>query len=483
MTHITYYMCMSKAYVGSRLRQLRRERDLSQATLAATLGLSASYVNQIEHDVRPLTVSVLSKITEAFGIDATFFSHEDDSRLLAEVKDVVVDKEVCAQPVDFEELAEIVTDHPAVAKAMVDMHRRYRTIRDKLSLLTDQRSHGLDEINDQPLDVFDMPHEQVRDFIHANHNYFHALDLAAEDLHHSLGLSITSTTETLAALKRRITESHGVRITLTADSATLHRFDPESLTLELSHLLGPGQQAFRIASELAYLECGDLVDQLVAAGELTTHESELLAARGLSSYFAAALLLPYETFHTMLEKSRYDLEYLSNLTGLGFETICHRASTMQRPGLRGIPFTFIRVDRAGNMSKRLSAGGFHFTHSGGTCPLWNVYEAFSQPSRIQRQFASMPDGRTYVWVARTVHHHYGEFSRQGKEFAIGLGCEARHASRMVYFDGMSLSNPDTAAPIGPGCRVCARTSCAQRAFPAIQGIAHFDAHSSSMAAY
>ncbi|WKD62098.1 DNA-binding transcriptional repressor PuuR [Corynebacterium ciconiae DSM 44920] len=482
VTPLTYYVSMGKTYVGSRLRQLRRERDLSQASLADTLGLSASYVNQIEHDVRPLTVSVLSKITEAFGIDATFFSREDDSRLLAEVKDVIADKELVSQPVDLAELSEVVADHPAVAKTIVDMHRRYRSIRDKLSLLTDHRSHA-DEINDQPGDVLDMPHEQVRDFIHANNNYFHSLDTAAEKLHHTLGLSLNTSPSILAALHRYVTETHGVTVVPTTASSTLHRFDPSTSTLEISTLISPGQQAFRIASELAYLEIGPELHQLVDEAEFTTHESTLLALRGLASYYAAALLLPYTEFHERVEKSRYDLEYLASYTGLGFETICHRVSTLQRPGLRGIPFTFIRVDRAGNMSKRLSAAGFHFTHSGGTCPLWNVYEAFSSPGHLQRQFASMPDGRTYVWVARTVSHRYGTFEQRGKEFAIGLGCEARHAGRMVYFDSMPVSTPAAAVPIGPGCRVCARTDCAQRAFPAIQGITRVDAHSSSLAAY
>ena len=60
----------------------------------ALWALSASYVNQIEHDVRPLTVPVLQRITNTFGVDATFFSRDDDSRLLAEVQDVVMGKEI-----------------------------------------------------------------------------------------------------------------------------------------------------------------------------------------------------------------------------------------------------------------------------------------------------------------------------------------------------------------------------------------------------
>lgn len=168
---------------------------------------------------------------------------------------------------------------------------------------------------------------------------------------------------------------------------------------------------------------------------------------------------------------------------MGYETICHRLSTLQRPNLRGIPFTFVRVDRAGNMSKRQSATGFHFTHSGGTCPLWNVYETFTNPGQIMRQMTQMPDGRNYLWIARTVRHHRGRYNEPGKLFAIGLGCEARHAERTVYSQGMDLENFTGATPIGAGCRVCTRDNCAQRAFPPVHRTITIDAHRSTVAPY
>lgn len=160
---------MPKTYVGSRLKQLRRERDLSQASLAHTLGLSASYVNQIEHDVRPLTLPVLNRITDAFGVDATFFSRDDDSRLLAEIQDVVLDKELCPSPIALQDLHEMVQNHPDIARIMVEMHRRYRNVREKLSVATDVRLTAAD----QPAvaQALSMPHDEVRDFFYARQNY------------------------------------------------------------------------------------------------------------------------------------------------------------------------------------------------------------------------------------------------------------------------------------------------------------------------
>lgn len=475
---------MGKTYVGSRLRQLRRERDLSQASLATTLGLSASYVNQIEHDVRPLTVPVLLRITEAFGVDATFFSRDDDSRLLAEIQDVVTDKELCPSAVDLQELSELVYNHPAIARSMVDMHRRYRNVRDKLSIATDTRRRidlNVPATNNQALS---MPHDEVRDFFYARQNYLDALDTTAEEIAGELGVERFGIRDTEDALTHRLRDRHGVEISTSSElDGTLHQFDRDAGRLELASQLTTGQRAFRMAAELAYLEAGADIDELVAEEHFTSEATINLARRGVASYFAAAVVLPYRTIHSEAERSGYDVEYLRSVFGVGYETVASRLSTLQRPNLRGIPFTFVRVDRAGNMSKRQSATGFHLAHSGGTCPLWNIYETFTNPGAIMRQLAQMPDGRNYLWIARTVRHHQGRFGQSGKLFAIGLGCEARHADRTVYAEGLDLDDLSGATPIGAGCRVCPREKCAQRAFPPIHEEITIDAHRSSIAPY
>jgi len=79
----------------------------------------------------------------------------------------------------------------------------------------------------------------------------------------------------------------------------------------------------------------------------------------------------------------------------------------------------------------------------------------------------MPDGRSYLWTARTVTRRYGGYGTLGKTFAIGLGCDLRHAHRLVYSHGLDLASPSALVPIGPGCKVCDRDTCPQRAFPSI----------------
>ncbi|MDV3133928.1 acetate metabolism transcriptional regulator RamB [Mycobacterium sp. 29Ha] len=470
---------MAKTFVGSRVRQLRGERGYSQAALAQMLGISPSYLNQIEHDVRPLTVSVLLRITEVFGVDATFFASEDDTRLVAELREVTLDRDV-AIDVDLAEISDMVSSHPALAHAMVNLHRRYRLTTAQLAAVTEDRhsdSSGLSSGSG----AITMPHEEVRDYFYQRQNYLHELDTAAEDLTIRMRMHRAELTRELAD---RLTRVHGVHIKQQIDlgGTVLHRYDPVSKTLEISGHLSSGQTVFRMAAELAYLEFGALIDKLVDEGNFTSEESTVLARLGLANYFAAATVLPYRQFHDVAEKFRYDVERLSAFYAVSFETIAHRLSTLQRPSMRGVPLSFVRVDRAGNMSKRQSATGFHFSSSGGTCPLWNVYETFASPGKIGVQIAQMPDGRNYMWVARTVERRAHRYGQPGKTFAIGLGCELRHAHRLVYSEGLDLSG-DNSTPIGAGCRVCERDNCPQRAFPALGRALDIDEHRSTVSPY
>jgi XRE family transcriptional regulator, fatty acid utilization regulator len=470
---------VAKTFVGSRVRQLRSERGFSQAALAQMLDISPSYLNQIEHDVRPLTVAVLLRITEVFGVDATFFASQDDTRLVAELREVTLDRDLGVE-VDPAEIADVVAAHPAVARALVNLHRRYRLTTTQLAAATEDRfsdgsgfSSGSGSIT--------MPHEEVRDYFYERQNYLHELDAAAEDLTVRMGMHRADLARDLSD---RLTRVHGVHIVQRIDlgDSVLHRFDPQTKTLEIGRHLASGQYVFKLAAELGYLEFGDLIDGMVTEGNFTSDEAVKLARLGLANYFAAATVLPYRQFHDVAEKFRYDVERLSAFYSVSYETVAHRLSSLQRPAMRGVPLSFVRVDRAGNMSKRQSATGFHFSSSGGTCPLWNVYETFANPGKIGVQIAQMPDGRSYMWVARTVERRASRYGQPGKTFAIGLGCELRHAHRLVYSEGLDLAG-EIATPIGAGCRVCERDNCPQRAFPALGRALDLDEHRSTVSPY
>ncbi len=455
---------MRKTFMGVRLRTLREQRGLTQAALAHALDLSPSYVNQLENNQRPLSVPVLLKLQAALGVDLQWFSEDEEARLIAQLQDAAADAGPGAA-IAAAELRALAQQMPAVARRLIELQRQAREARERLEALADG-------IGDRALlsgVAPTQPHEEVRDFFYARHNHITELDALAEALHAQLKPASALAGELAPALQRLLKQRHGVMVQSAepGSSGALRRYDSARRVLRLHPELEPGQRSFQLGVQLALLEAGELIAQIVAGAALHSDESRALARIGLASYFAGALVLPYGAFLAAAQALRYDIELLARRFGVSFETVCHRLSTLQRPEAPGVPFFFIRVDRAGNISKRQSATDFHFSRSGGTCPLWNVYEAFAQPDRVLTQLAQMPDGRTYLWIARSVRSPGAGFGAPERAFAVALGCDRRHAASLVYSRGLALDDPAAATPIGPGCKVCDRPACAQRAFPAL----------------
>ncbi|GGJ80496.1 DNA-binding protein [Pilimelia anulata] len=455
-----------KIYARAKLRRLRDEHGLSQTELARRLDISTSYLNQIEHSQRPLTAAVLLRIAEVLGVDPEFFSDVEEERLGTDLRAALAD-EATGERISPIEVGELVRDHPGVARALVALHRRYREAAERVATLAGPAGSTPEALTE--------PHDDVRDFFYAHHNYFDALDVAAERLARDLD---AVPGRAAVALTRHLAREYGVRVVATAPGrpgADLRRYDPDSGVLYLAGGQTDGQRAFQLATQLAFLRHGELIAAL-AAGPALGDTAAALARLGLAGYYAAAVLMPYTAFHAAAADLRYDVELLGARFGVGFEAVCHRLSTLQRPGRRGIPFSFLRVDRAGNISKRHSATDFHFSRLGGTCPLWTVYEAFAAPGRVLTQVAEMPDGKRYFWLARTITRGgYGHRAPRST-FAVALGCELRHAPRLVYSEGIALDDPRAATPIGLGCRICERRDCAQRARPPAGGRLTVDPH-------
>lgn len=469
---------MKKLYVGVRLRRLREERRITQIALAQSLGISPSYLNQLENNQRPLTAPVLLKLSEILGVDVQTFAEGEEARLIADLRDAFADP-ASGEPIAAAELREVASAMPAVGREIVALHRRYRQALERADAMALQI--GLSG-GDVSAIAAQAPYEQVRDYFYAHHNYFDAIDRRAEELSDMLNLEPYLAFESLSTY---LELEHDVRAMLAPmDEGRARRaFDPKARLITVSNHLDAGQRAFQLAIQIALLSANDVIAPLAQEAGAGSPQTERLARIGLANHFAAALLMPYRKFLAAAEAERYDIERLGQRFDQGFETISHRLASLQRPDAAGVPFFFIRVDRAGNISKRQSATDFHFSRVGGACPLWNVYEAFAQPGRILTQMAQMPDGRTYLWIARTVHHDTGRFGEPGKTFAIGLGCDLRHAGRLVYSKGLRLDDMSAATPIGAGCKVCERPACAQRAFPQIGRALAVDENRSVVAPY
>jgi len=450
-----------KLFMGPRVRRLRKSLGLTQARMAEDLGVSTSYLNLIERNQRPLSAQLLLRLAETFDVDLRSFSGDGEAQAYAALSEIFADplfKDVDIGKLDMEELA---SSSPRALEAMTTLYRAYRDAAVKSAALSERLA---DRDRVALLEDSTSPVEDVREAIHAARNYFPALDETAEELSQALDLKSGDAFGVLAA---RLQADHGIDLTVMPAEVMgerLRYYDRHRRRLLVSELLPQSGRLFQLAYQIGLLEQRDLIDKTLDEAGLSKSESRRLGRVSLTNYFAAALLMPYGRFLQAAESFRYDIERLAHRFSMSFEQVCHRLTTLQRPGARGIPFFFIRIDNAGNVSKRFSAGRFHFSKFGGTCPLWNVHDSFQTPGQIYTQIVEMPDETQYFSIARTVQRAGGSYDTPAQRLAIGLGCDLSYAPRLVYADGYDLETPK-ATPIGINCLLCERPNCSQRAHP------------------
>jgi predicted transcriptional regulator/DNA-binding XRE family transcriptional regulator len=454
-------MATRKALLGNKIRRLRQDRNLTQQGMAERLGISPSYLNLIEHDERPVTVALLLKLGQVFDVDLQELSDDVERRLALALREVFADPGLGATEIDLEEIRRLVTAAPKAGRAIADLYRAWRTAREDAQSLTLGLPSGTTK-------RIVLPTEEARDFFESRANHFAAVEDAAEKLWSGAELSGADLERGLMA---RLSSRHGITINVAPVemmNGALRRFDSRARTLTIAEVLPRPSRGFQFAYQLGLLEARAVIDSAIQAAKLSSSESETLCRVGLANYFAGAVLMPYAAFLAAARTARYDIETLMHRFGVSFEQVCHRFSTLQRPGETGVPFFFARADTAGNVTKRFSAAGFHFSRFGGSCPRLVLHEAFATPELIRTQVARLPDGATFFCVARTIERPGGGFHAPSSRYAVSIGCDISRAPELVYADGLNLERVETAAEIGVGCRLCERQNCRQRAFPPLQ---------------
>ena len=451
-----------KVLLGHKIRRFREELGLKQSEMAEQIEISSSYLNLIEHNQRPVTVQLLFRLGQAFDIDLKEFAEDDNARLYAGLREVFGDPLFGERRARESDIRAISEAGPTAAEAVLTLYKSYRELREDSQVLAEhlasrETPHGLGG------QVF--PVEEVREFLQSESNHFPEIEASAERLWIDAELDPT---DVFRGLSKYFKEVQGIDVrVLPVDvmPETIRRYDFHRRRVLLSELLSPSGRVFQLGVQLALNTHRELLDGHVDRADLSSSEARRLCRLSLANYLAACIIMPYGRFLDAAQKLRYNIEILQRRFGASFEQVCHRLTTLNRSGARGIPFFFIRVDNAGNVSKRLSGGGFYFARFGGTCPRWIVHDAFRMPGQIQTQVAEMPDSSRFFTIARTVDAAETRTWEQPPRYAIGLGCDIRDANRLVYADGVGLENHRSTTAIGVACRVCERLDCRQRAHP------------------
>ena len=447
-------MPTQKLYAGAKLREIRTRLSITQRDFAAKLGVSLPYLNQMENNKRPLSTTVVLALAQEFGVDVTELGQGDAERMISDMREALADPVFADAAPPIADLRLTASNAPGLARAFLELHRAYRQTHERLASLDE--ALGREGAQLQP-----SPWEEVRDFFHYCDNYIDAVDKAAEHA----ATKLTGTDRVRAALRGLENEGLHVRF---ANVPDLRRFDELRQELTLSSLAAPETQTFQMMLQLALTRHGKLLDATLDLGRFQSDAARAIARLGLANYFAGAAMMPYRQFLQAAQDTRHDLELMARRFGASIEQVAHRLSTLQRPGAKGIPFFFVRVDQAGTITKRHSATRLQFARFGGACPLWNVHRAFETPGRFLRQLAETPDGVRYISLARDVSKTGGHFGAPVRRYAIALGCEVKHAGALVYADGLDLTRDGAFEPIGISCRICERANCHQRSVPPLE---------------
>lgn len=444
---------MARALIGRTVRRLRADRSLSQNTLATRLGISASYLNLIEHDQRAVTASLLIKLAETLRVDLAELSGTQERQLELGLREAFADPLLGADAIPDAELEALAGNSPNAARAVLAMYRAWRVAREDATGIALPSGRRIL-----------LPNEEARDFFDDRANHFPALEAAAEAL--AADLAPGAPSEMNHAIAERLRRTHEVRVTVGPLDSALRRYDPATRGLALSETLPRESRGFHMAFQLALLEARDAVEATVAEAAPSTPEAGMLIRIGLLNYVAGALLMPYQPYLVAAQELRHDMEAVAARFGVSFDQACHRLSTLQRPGARGVPFFFLRVDPAGNVSKRFSAAGFPFARYGGSCPRWVVHTAFAQPGSVQVQVAELPDGAAYLCFARAEARIATRWGEPRPMHVVAMGCALGNAGEVAYADGLDLERSKVG--IGLSCRLCDRPDCRSRAFPPLE---------------
>ena len=436
-------------YLGPRLKRLRRELGLTQAVMADDLAISPSYIALLERNQRPLTADLLLRLAKAYKLDVSELAADERDDYARRLSDVLKDPIFAEIDLPALEVADVATSYPGITEAMLRLHTAY--MREQQALASYRGGAGGDAAD---------PLAEARRFVAQRRNYFPALDSKAEALAEEIeklgGLQESGLAEYL--------RGQGLRVRLMPAEImmdALRRYDRHAEQLLIDETLGPQARRWQMALHIAYTALRSEIAAIVRGASFSSETAAQLVRRALAAYGAAALIMPYDRFARAVDARAYDIEALSGQFGASFEQVAHRLTTLNRPGQERVPFFFIRVDAAGNVSKRLDGAGFPFAAHGGGCPLWSLHDCFRRPGEVLTQWLELPGGERFFSVARSVTSGGGGHGKPAVLRAIALGCTAEHAPKLIYARG----EQPAATPIGVTCRLCNRATCTARAEP------------------
>ena len=464
--------------IGPKIKAFRRQLGIQANKLSEQIGISASYLNLIESGKRNVDSNLIIKICSELRINVSDLTSKSDLNLENDISELLSDEIFEDLDILGPEVKDLVASNPKMAKALIKLGDNFK-----------QKDHDIvNKVENISGKIIDsrraaFPGEVIADFLQENKNYFPKLEEFANDIFQEVKQNNRTRYIALCEFLKR---KYGVQVkdVIPEEGKPFSKiYKEKEKVLLLSDYISLETKKLYAAAQIAHIGAKDQINFYLSNFKFPSNEAKELSRIALLNYCGAAILMPYELFHKECKNLKYDLELLQNTFATSFEQVAHRVTCLQDPKLPGIPFHFLRVDVAGNISKRLSLSGIEIPRYGGACPRWNVYSAFSRPGVIQAAVSKMSNGEKYVCIARTVEKGVGRYGQKKSMLSIGLGCEAKYAKDFIYTENLDLNDKKSELPIGVSCRTCDRLDCSQRAFPPLHKKFDVDVNARGVSVY
>ncbi len=446
--------------IGPKIKAFRRQLGLQANRFADQLNISPSYLNLIESNKRKIDGDLLIKISKELRVDLSDLTSKSDLNLENDISALLDDQLFEDLDILGPEVKDLVNTNPKIAKALIKLGDNFK-----------QKDHEIinrvENISGKIIDnrKTSFPGEVISDFLQENKNYFPELEVFANSVFEKVQKNNRTRYTALCDFLKKEYSIDVVDVIPEEKKPFSKVFNKDKKKLLLSDYNSLETKKLHAAAQIAQEGAIEIINTYLSKFKFPSEESRRLTQVALLNYCGAAILMPYKLFHTECKKLKYDLQLLQNTFATSFEQVAHRVTCLQDSKLPGIPFHFLRVDMAGNISKRFSLSGIEIPRYGGACPRWNVYSAFTRPGVIQAAVSKMTNGEKYVCIAKTVEKGVGRYGQSKSILSIGLGCEAKYAKEFVYTENLDITDKKTEIPIGVSCRTCDRLDCSQRAFP------------------
>ncbi len=422
-------MAGTKIFAGSKLRRIRSRLQFSQAALAESLGISASYLNLIERDQRPITAQLLIKLNSLHDIDiAELATSPESNDTVAKLKEVTSDPLLIGEIPTITELQEATQAAPNVVGATIKLYQAYREVLKRLGELSQNMAV---EAIPQSANSFDA----VRRFIQQQIS-FPTLEALAEEI----WFELTPKDDPMAGLKAKLRSHSGIDVRfIPADilGPDRARYDRHSQRLLISETQNSQARLWEVALLTAQLEGRKTIDDITANHPLAIEaESKRLLRQELSKYLALAILCPAAKFVASAEDLKFDIAALA----LRFST-SHVAIMKRLAITKG--FGFLQVDATGSVIDKIGPLGFHMPQSGNLCGHLPIFDN-NEFSTVTLQ---SNDGKKITMIAL-----------REDQFRAGLIMSASDLSKSIY-------SANATRPLGSTCRLCEIKNCTLRREP------------------